>query len=575
LNIEEIVEKYVYENALKYGKSKVASVMGSIIGDNPELKKQAKEIAPIVAIKVKSINKLEPGEIENTCREKYPEFFEKSMKIKEIKFTLPPLEGAVDGKVCTRLPPEPSGYLHIGHGYAGFINSYYAKRYNGKLILRFEDTNPRKAKEEFYDIIREDYNSIGIYWAEEVIESERIPLYYEYARKLIESGEAYVCSCPANIVREDRHVGKECGHRDQSTGESLDKWEHMLEDGREGEGTLRLRGDMNNPNAALRDPSIMRVIEHPHCLQGDKYRVWPLYDFAVAVEDSLLGITHVLRSEEFVQKVALQKYIMTKLEFKSPYYVHFSRLRLADVPVQKRQIRDLINRKIIKDWDDIRLSTIRGMMRRGIVPETIQQLAFEMQLSKGQSELDISILLAINRKIVHEKAKRCFAVLNPVKIEIDSQIKGSIRLFYHPKNEALGKRELPYNNVFFADHSDLDVLIPGNTIRLKDLFNITVKNVTTTESGHKVIKASVEDVSSKDFVKIQWVPQNHLVDLIVSIPEPIYINNKLNPDSLRFEKGYIERSVLDFLEGDLIQLERIGFGRIDRILPTKVEINLT
>ncbi len=575
LNIDKIIDKFVHENALIHGKAKTGSVLGAIIAAYPELKGQAKEIADLVSSKIVLVNKMDPKSIEQFCRENYPEFFEKEERIKKKKTTLPSLEGAIDGKVCTRLPPEPSGYLHIGHGYAGFINYYYAKHYNGKLILRFEDTNPRKVELKYYDSIRNDYHYMGIEWDEEINESDRIPMYYKYANNLIDGGNAYVCSCPTDVVRDYRHKKKECEHRNHSTSENFELWERMLEDSPEGELSLRLKINMSHLNAALRDPSIMRVIEASHCLQGDKYRVWPLYDYAVSIEDSLLGITHVLRSEEFAQKVPLQNYIREILGLRSPRFVHFSRLRITDVPVQKRQIRDLINKGIIDNWNDFRLSTLSGLRRRGIVPETIRQLAFEMQLSTGQPEVDMSVILAINRKIVDDIAKRLFAVLDPIELQVSNLPGEDVRIAYHPKNEELGSRRIPYDNVFYVSCGDLDVIVPGEIIRLKDLFNIKIKEVKTLKGKKFLVESSYVDDPSLNFTKIQWVPFNYCMELIANVPGTLYIDGEINPDSLKSEKGYIERSALEFQEDDIIQLERIGFGRIDKITYNRIEINLT
>jgi glutamyl-tRNA synthetase len=574
LDLETIVIKFVYENALQHGKAKTGSVMGAIIAAHPELKIQAKEISSLVASHVKVVNDLDPETIKQTCIERYPEFFETKVKEKK-KRELPPLEGAIDGKVCTRLPPEPSGYLHIGHGYSGFINYYYAKKYHGRLILRFEDTNPRKVEPKYYDSIREDFLYMGIEWDEEINESDRIPMYYEYAEELIKKGNAYVCNCPVNLVRDNRHNKKECKHRTQSKSENLEGWESMLNDSREGELTLRLKADISHENAALRDPSIMRVIEASHCLQGDKYRVWPLYDFAVAIEDSVAGITHVLRSEEFVQKVPLQRFIQNTLNLMSPRFVHFSRLRLVDVPVQKRQIRELIKKGVINSWDDFRLSTLSGLRRRGIVPETIRQLAIEMQLSTGQSELDMSILLAMNRKNVDDIAKRCFAVLNPIKLNIPNISGKEVSLDFHPKNKELGNRIIPYSETFYVSHSDLNILIPGNTIRLKDLLNIDIKDVQVLNNNQYNIIAKYNESLSFNFPKIQWVPHNFCVELLVNIPGPLFQNGQINPDSLLMKKGLIEKSVEQFQEGDQVQLERIGLGIIEKITENKIEVNMT
>lgn len=574
MNLEKIVDKFVHENALRHGKAKTGSVLGAIIAAHPALKKQAKDITALVKSKVTIVNKLDPQEVKQICWTNYPELFEKKEKIKKKKSELPELPRAVDGKVCTRLPPEPSGYLHIGHGYAGFINYYYAKRYNGRLILRFEDTNPRKVELKYYEEIRDGFQYMGIEWDEEVNESDRIPMYYEYAHQLIEEGNAYVCSCPVDIVRDFRRNSKECEHRNHSSIENLELWERMLEDSTEGELSLRLKVEMSHTNAALRDPSIMRVIEASHCLQGDKYRVWPLYDFAVAIEDSVLGITHVLRSEEFVQKVPLQNHIRDVLGLRSPLFIHFSRLRLSDVPVQKRCIRELINGGIIDNWNDFRLSTLSGMRSRGIVPETIKQIAFEMQLSTGQSELDLSILLAINRKIVDDIARRVFAVIDPITLHVNNLPRDTVEISYHPKMD-LGHRKIPYNNTFYVNHRDLEILKPGKTIRLKDLVNINIDEVKSLNQSQIVVISDFYDDPSLNFSKIQWVPENYCLELMVNVPGPLYIDGEINPNSLRIKTGYIEKSVLELQEGDLIQLERIGFGKIVSLNQKRIELNLT
>ncbi|UCE14036.1 MAG: glutamate--tRNA ligase, partial [Candidatus Heimdallarchaeota archaeon] len=240
-----------------------------------------------------------------------------------------------------------------------------------------------------------------------------------------------------------------------------------------------------------------------------------------------------------------------------------------------RKIRDLIKRGIIQEWDDFRLSTLSGMRRRGIVPETIKQIAFEMQLSKVQAELDLSVLLAINRKIVDDIAKRLFAVLNPIELHVDNLPGTEVTLTYHPKNKDLGNRHIPYDNDFYIGYADLDILKPGALIRLKDLCNIRINEIKTYKNGRNVVKSSYDENPSLDLPKIQWIPKNNHMKLIVNIPGPLYIEEKINPNSLRREKGYIEKAALKFQEGDLIQLERIGFGRIDSISQNEIIVNMT
>lgn len=572
-NLEQICEKWTLANISKYGKADVGSVMGKIMQTHKELRSNVKVVKEVVQSKVSQLNSFSKEELDNLINEKYPDLIEEIKPTKEKqKKELPTLPNAKMGMVVTRLPPEPSGFLHIGHAYSGFINWYYARKYEGKVILRFEDTNPTKAKLEFYDHIRNAYKDLEIDWDEEIIESERIGLYYEYAEKLIKKGKIYACSCDQELIKSSRHDKKECVHRNRPIEENLEIWNQIIKDKefKEGDVIFRLRGDLESKKAALRDPSVFRIIDAEHPLQGKKYRLWPLYDFAVSLEDSLLGVTHVLRSEEFIQKIPLQNYIKELLGFKIPEYVHYSRLKIKGTPVQKRKIRELIQQNYVEGWDDIRLSTVKALLRRGILPETISDIAYKLRLSKSQGAMSWLNILAENRKQVDKKARRMFAVVNPIKLTITNPIPSKLTLDFHPDIKEFGKRKMSINNTFFLSEDDVFnsdnnfKLEIGSIIRLKDYQNVKITRISKKEIEGEIL---LKD-ASRNYPKLQWV--NHeAIPIIIrepSIEGVILENGEPNPNSLLISKGLVESSILTLKNKPdtwHLQLERLAFGRID------------
>jgi len=569
-NYELSVKKMVLANALEHdGQADVGAVMKRIMAEQLERRKDAKYILELVKQQVHEINILSNEEQEALWAKTAPgEPLNKEKKSE--RECLPPLEGATKGQVVTRFPPEPSGYLHIGHGYSMYINWYYADKYNGRFLLRFEDSNPRKVKEEFYEVIREGIRFLGLDWDDEVLESDHIPKYYEFTEKLLKQGDAYICKCNQGFVQQCRRDGRACPHHGVSIEENLDEWDKMLHTYQEGEATVRLRGDLTADEAALRDPTIMRIVDHPHPLQGDAYRVWPLYDYAVSIEDAMGGITHVLRSEEFVPKIPLQNAIREKLGLISPQFIHYSRFKIRGTPVQRRVIRELISSGIVTDWDDIRLSTLFGLRRRGIVPDTIKQLACEIGLTTGQPELDWSIVLAINRKIIDPIAKRFFMVVDPIPLRVRSAPDMTVKLRFHPTRPEMGYRELKTIDRFYIGRDDAVDLTEGALIRLKDLYDIKILK---TESSEVLAEYCSE--RSPHIPKIQWVPDNAFPTTLL-YPDVLLLEDESpNPNSLVVQNGLAEMNLYNSQVGDLVQLERIGFGRIDKIESDGIVVNMT
>ena len=562
-DLHKLALKYTLINAFQYGGTPNSkAVTGKIMAELPEMRKQAKDVISAVENYINEISKMSNKDIENKLREVYPEYFSEKPKEKEAPRELPPLEGAVMGKVVTRLPPEPNGYPHIGHGMSFYFNYYYAKKYGGKVILRFDDTNPKKEKLEYYDAIKQDLKWLKITWDEERNMSDDMELYYKYALDLINMGKAYVCNCDPEHVSKLRYESKDCPCVSNSVQDNLSLWKEM-ESAEEGKYSLRLRGDMASKNTVMRDPTMLRVVDHPHPIQGDKYRIWPVYDFACAIEDSVLGVTHVLRSNEFALRIELQDYIRGLLNLRNPKIIEYSRFTVKGAPTSKRLIRPLIEEHVVSGWDDPRLVTIRGLKRRGITPEAIHMVAEEIGLSKSEPEIDWSLIESLNRKVIDSTSDRYYFVPEPKFLDVIDASYQTIQLKRHPDFDR-GFRNVDITGKFYISGNDFKDIKKNQIIRLKDLYNILVTDVQS-----NLIKAMCTDEkSSKDELskvkKIQWVSDKN-VKVSVIVPGVLYEGENINPNSLTTIEGYGEQGVSSLKEGEIVQFERFGFVRIDKI----------
>lgn len=539
----DIIRKYALINAIEYGgEASVKAVMGKVMGESPELRKDPKKTLELIRKEISNVNSMTKEEQEEELKRLYPEYFEKESIDK--KKELPPLPHA--DHVVTRIPPEPNGLAHIGHGLSFYFNYYYARRYNGTVILRFDDTNPEKEKKEYYDEMKKDIQWLKIDWDEEHYESDDLPVLYQYAENLIEQGNAYVCFCPQPKIKEDRYAMRACDCRSRDISENFDLWKEMLTGKKY---ILRIKGDMASPDSQMRDPTLFRIVTTPHPIQKDKYVVWPTYDFACAVEDSILGVTHVLRSNEFHTK--LQNYIRDLLSLRHPIIIQYSRFNVKGSPAAKRQLRPLIEEGLVEGWEDIRLTTIRALKRRGIVPETIHALAVEMGLSTSEPKIDWSIIEALNRKIIDSKAKRYFFVPDPVKLHVENAPGITVRLKVHPDFD-YGFREIKTGSTFYISEKDIH-----DEFRLKDLFNVRI-----TERNGELKGVFTGKKVKKGLEKVQWVTDKN-VFVTVLVPHELLVDGEYNPESLKIVKGLAEEAVKTLPVDEIIQFERFGFCRID------------
>ncbi len=550
------VEKNALINAIRHsGKAEAGAVISRVIGEFPELKMSARLVAAAASKAVNKVNSMSLQEQEALLSERYPgSLVEQKSSERE---GLPTLPNAEKGAVVLRLPPEPSGYMHIGHAMAGMINYIYRETYSGKLWLRFEDTNPKKVQNVFYESFRRGYRWLGIDWDEEKSVSSDIEIIYGHGRRLLEMGEAYACSCDAAKVKTLRFDGTPCEHRAQSVEKNLSLWEAMLSRRvKQGEVVIRLRGDLASLDYSMRDPNIFRIIEEEHPLTGKKYSVWPVYDLEVVIEDEICGITHILRSSEF--HVDLQGHLRELLSFRGVNVTQFSRFNFKGTPVQKRLLRPLVQEGLVAGWDDPRMPTIEGVKRRGIVPKAIREFTLQVGYTKAEHKYDWSLLFAVNRKLLDPVSKRLFFVPEPVKLIVDGAPSKEVVIPFHPERD-LGGRKVAVGNEVHIPSDDLEKLSVGEVFRLMDLCNL--KLISKDPGGGRASYAGNELI--RETRKVQWVGPGHLALRVLEPSELYREDGTFNKDSLIVREGLVEPYFAKLAVDDIIQFPRYGFCRVD------------
>ncbi|NHJ31707.1 MAG: glutamate--tRNA ligase [Asgard group archaeon] len=595
--IRDLIEKYGLENAINHnGKANDKAVMQKIMATHVELRKQSKVVMDLIEEIVPTLNELSlDAQIEKLTKIA-PELLERKIIDKKVR-ELPPLKDAKKGKVVTRYAPEPNGDMHLGHAYTAFFAHYYAEKYDGTFILRFEDTNPRQAEIKFYDAHREALDWLGLQPGKEVIVSNDIPIFHEKAEELIKNGHAYTCTCSVEVMRDLRSKMKLCEHAKKKPEAIMKEWKKMQKgEYEEGEIVLRLRGDMQNKNAVMRDPAILTIRKDPHCLQKRKYNVWPLYDFANAIEDKICGITHIGRSAEFDTRIELQNKIRKLLNLlPQPHIFHYARFNVIGSPASKRKIIPLVEEGKVEGWDDIRLVTIKGLKRRGIVPEAIKQIAVEVGMTTQPTNIDWSLISATNRKIIDLSSNRYFFVPDPVLVFVEGITEEkTCELPLHPDDAKRGTRKIVTNNFFLISKSDYDSLKNGQEFRLKDLYNVKVIDKEADLSSEESVPEVSADLKKlmkkypnhlltaytgdqlKPGPKIQWTIADSLntVNVQVKVPDVLFIDDVYNENSLKLVDGIGEKAVGSLKVDDIVQFERFGFVRVDRKEKGKLYVNL-
>jgi len=555
--LKKEIRKMALQNAFEHeGETRDKIILGKILGTKPEFRNKVKEISEEIAEIVSSINKLSSEEQEREIKENFPELLAPKEKIEE-REGLPELKDAEQGKVITRFPPEPNGYPHIGHAKAAIINSEYAKMYGGKFILRMDDTNPEAERMEYHAAIKVGLEWLGIEFDIVKSTSDDMELFYEKGIELINLGKAYICTCKREDISKNRRERKACKCSMEDIEKNNKSWEKMNDKFKPGDAVVRFRGDMKADNAVMRDPVLFRIIEGKHYTLGEKYRIWPSYDMAVAIEDSIDGVTHAYRSKEFELRKELIDAILDALKMRKPTQGFFSRLEFKGMPISKRIIKPLIEEGKVTWYDDPRLPTLEALKRRGIKPEAIRKFIMSLGLTKANTLAPFDALEAFNRKFVDADSIRLFMVSNAKKLTVKNLPTSSIEIPNHPIND-MGKRIIEIDENFYISGNDTQNIKEGTQIRLLGLGNVVI-----TKQGIELEGEFVENGEKRDIPKIQWVPQKTAHKIKMIIPKTLFIGDEFNEDSLEELDVFTEPHYLQLKEGEEIQFVRFGYCRKD------------
>lgn len=547
--LEEVVYKHALMNAVKHkGSASPKAVMGSIMSQEAELRSRAKEIGPLSAKIVAKVNELSKEEQQAEMDKLGLEIHEKKQVKKE---GLDELPGSHDN-VVMRFAPNPSGPLHIGHARAAVPNGEYVKKYGGKFILRIEDTDPKRVYPPAYDMIQEDLKWLGIEPDEVYFQSDRFEIYYKYAEELIKRGAAYMCTCDGGEFKKLKDNCQPCPHRNQSVEENLKLWE-QFPSMEAGSAVLRIKTDINHKNPAIRDWVAFRIVDEEHPRLGKKYRVYPMMNFSVSVDDHLMGMTHVLRGKDHLANSEKQKYLYKHMGWDTPEFIHYGRLKMEDIPLSTSKAKEGIESGKYSSWTDPRLGTLRAIARRGIQPEAIWNLMVEIGVKMSDSAVSWKKIYGLNRNVIEDKANRYFFVKNPVKIDVgdcpEEFSNFTLEKELHPDFPERGNRTLDFNGSVYIDGDDFK----DGHIRLMDLINIDIDNGTV-----KFNSASFEDARKIKARIIQFVPTEEAIKAEVVM------------DDASVVEGFCEKDCKNLEVDDVIQFERFGFVRLDEIKDDKL-----
>ena len=511
------------------------------------------------------------------------------------------LETKKHDEIITRFPPEPNGYLHIGHAKSIVLNSGLAKEFNGKFNLRFDDTNPTKEDTEYVESIKEDVKWLGGDWDSIYFASNYFDIMYDKAKLLIRKGLAYVCDLTPDEIKEYRGTltepGKESPYRNRSVEENLDLLERMKKgEFKDGEKVLRAKIDMTSPNINMRDPIIYRIAHATHHNTGDNWCIYPMYDFAHPLEDAIEGITHSICTLEFEDHSPLYDWFVRECEMEStPRQIEFARLNITNTVMSKRKLKQLVDENIVDGWDDPRMPTVSGLRRKGYTPEAIRNFCSAIGVSKANSVVDSQMLEYFIREDLQLKANAAMAVMRPLKVVITNYPEGQTEMLPVPnnaKNEAAGTREVPFSREIYIEQEDfMEVpvkkyfrLFPGNEVRLIGAYFIKCNDVIKDENGNVVELHCTYDPETKSGsgftgrkVKgtIHWVDAKTAKPAEFRLYEPLILDDapenegkhfleQINPNSLEVLQGYIEETTANIAKPqDKFQLVRNGFFNVD------------
>lgn len=508
--------------------------------------------------------------------------------------------GKNNRKVVTRFPPEPNGYLHIGHAKSICLNFGIAQDYNGYCNLRFDDTNPDKESKEYIDAIKRDVKWLGFNWSEMKFASDYFEKLYQYAIKLIKADKAYVCSLNTDQIRQQRGTltepGTESPYRKRTVNQNLDLFQRMRAgEFKEGAHVLRAKIDITSPNINMRDPVIYRIKFSTHPKTGDSWCIYPMYDYTHCISDALEGVTHSLCTLEFEDHRPLYDWVLEQLDMPChPQQIEFARLALEYTITSKRKLNKLVEEGHITGWDDPRMPTLSGMRRRGFTPASIRNFCNHIGVTKKDAFIEMGVLESCIREDLEPSAKRMMCVLNPLKIVIENypaDKEETLTISNHPKRQDLGIRSVPFSNVIYIERDDFMEnppkkffrLTPNQAVRLRYAYDISCTTIIKNDTGEVVELRCRYDPNSKKKTNkekkrvkgiIHWVSAKHatnvevrLYDRMFNVPNPggdDELTAALNPNSLQILKNCkIEPAVKDMTANDRVQFERQGYFCLD------------
>jgi glutaminyl-tRNA synthetase len=510
------------------------------------------------------------------------------------------------GRVHTRFPPEPNGYLHIGHAKSICLNFGVASEYGGLSNLRFDDTNPSKEETEYVDSIQEDIHWLGFDWDDRLFyASDYFDQLYEYAVQLIKQGDAYICDLSSDEIREYRGTltrpGKDSPYRNRPVEENLDLFERMRAgEFPDGSRTLRAKIDMASPNITMRDPVLYRIMKVPHHRTGDKWCVYPMYDFTHCLSDSIEGITHSLCTLEFENNRALYDWVLDTLQVYHPQQIEFARLNLSYTVLSKRKLLQLVQDGSVDGWDDPRMPTISGLRRRGYTPEAIRAFCNHIGVAKANSIIDIALLEHFIRKDLNQRAPRVMGVLRPLRVVIDNYPEDQveeIEAVNNPEDPTMGTRKVPFSRVLYIEQDDFREvpppkyrrLVPGREVRLRYGYFITCVGFVKDEKSGEVVELhctydpETRGGNAPDGRKVKatlhWVSAAHAIEVETRLYDRLFIKenpdeveegsdfkSNINQNSLEILDGcFVEQSLKDAVPGITYQFERQGYFILDPI----------
>ena len=547
----ELVKLYALQNAVEHdADADPGAVIGTLMGEHPELRENAEEISEEAPEVVASVNAMDADERRATLEEEAPEMLEQEDE--EEDDSLPELPNADDyDEVVMRFAPNPNGPPTIGSARGMVVNDEYVREYDGTLVLRYDDTDPvnKRPLRDAYGWYEEDAEWLGVDVDETYRASDRLETYYEHARELIEEGVAYVCDCPAEEFSEKKAEGVPCPHRDRDVEKNLEEWDGMHEDATD--TVLRVKTDIEHKNPALRDWVAFRIVEEPHPLTGDEYRVWPMLDFQSAIDDHLLGTTHIIRGKDLRDSEGRQRYVYDAFGWSYPEVLHWGRISVEEYgTLSTSSLAEAIEEGEYNGWDDPRVPTVRALRRRGIRGEALRDALLELGVSESDIEFSMEHVYSANRGLVDDSSNRYFFVRDPVRVEVEDAPETLAHPPLHP-DEDRGEREVHVEDALFLEPNDLPEV--GEKLRLKSLYNVEVASRDPPVVRH--VGNDLSLVREGDASVVHWMSalEDETVEATLRTP---------NGD----EEGVVEAAARDET-GNVVQFERVGFARIEKDEP--------